>query len=237
MRIALLGYGKMGQLIAQLAPLSGHQISVCFSTKLGLLKERLAELEPVDLAIDFSHASAVLPHLELCLSLNKPVVIGTTGWEAELPLAKKMVQNNQSACLYAPNFSIGVYLFQQLVTYAATLFQPFSHYDVGGVETHHRHKQDQPSGTAKMLTQQILQHMPRLQDFNFSSVRCGSMPGTHTLYFDSTVDTLTLTHQARTREGFAQGALLAAEWLLPRQGFFTLEEMMQDVLKGGSPCH
>jgi 4-hydroxy-tetrahydrodipicolinate reductase len=237
MKIALLGYGKMGKLVAQLAPSNGHHISACFSPQQGMLKERLIELAAVDLAIDFSHASAVLPHLELCLHLNKPLVIGTTGWEEQLPLAKKMVQNSQNACLYAPNFSIGVYLFQQLVTYAATLFQPFSHYDVGGIESHHRHKQDQPSGTAKMLTQQILQHMPRLQDFNFSSVRCGEIPGTHTICFDSAVDTLTLTHQARSREGFAQGALLAAEWLLPRQGFFTLEDMMQDVLKRGSPCH
>lgn len=232
MKIALLGYGKMGQLIEEIATRKGHHIVARFSRQLGTLSERLPELECADLAIDFSHAATVEQHVEACLALQKPLVIGTTGWEEKYEQISQKVQQAQGSCLYAPNFSIGAYLFRQMVDYAAKLVQPFTEYDVGGMESHHRHKADQPSGTAKELTHVILQQMPRVNDFTFSSLRCGHMPGTHTLYFDSSMDTLTLTHQARNREGFAQGALLAAEWLLPRRGFFTFDHLMQDLSSG-----
>lgn len=230
LKIALIGYGKMGKLVEQTAHAKGHQIVARFSHPLSMLqddhKQNLAE---ADLAIDFSQASCVIEHLELCLSLNKPLVIGTTGWEEQLVLAQEIVKKANGSCLYSPNFSIGIYLFQKIAAYAASLFQPFSEYDVGGIESHHRQKLDQPSGTAKALTQNLLHQMPRLQDFHFSSMRCGHFPGTHTLYFDSPVDTLTLTHQARNREGFAEGAVMAAEWLFSRKGFFTMDDMMKDV--------
>jgi 4-hydroxy-tetrahydrodipicolinate reductase len=234
MKIALIGYGKMGQLVEQLAAAKGHQIIARFSRHLGTPQERPQEIAQADIAIDFSQPSVVLNHLNLCLALGKPLVIGTTGWEEQLPTAQQLVKQAQGTCLYAPNFSVGFYLFQQIMGYAASLFQPFTDYDVSGIECHHRQKLDKPSGTAKALSQHLLQHMPRLQTLDFSSVRCGSMPGTHTLHFDSPVDTLTFTHQARNRQGFAQGAILAAEWLLPRQGFFTIDDMMQDHLSGGN---
>ncbi len=226
MKIALIGYGKMGQLIEQIAPTKGHQIVAHFSRHLGTPQERWQDLSQADLAIDFSQGAFVLEHLKTCLSLNKPLVIGTTDWEEQLVPAKKMVEQANGSCLYASNFSIGIYLFQQIISYAASLFQSFSDYDVSGVESHHRQKLDQPSGTAKALSQNIMHHMPRLEELSFSSIRCGHIPGTHTLYFDSPVDTLTFTHQARNRQGFAHGALMAAEWLLPRKGFFTMEDMM-----------
>lgn len=235
MKIALLGYGKMGQLVEQLAHAKGHQIVVRFSRQLGTLQERKEELRQADLAIDFSQASFVLPHLEICLELEKPVVIGTTGWDEHLSVAEEMVNKTNGSCLYAPNFSIGVYLFQHIVNYAASLLQPFQDYDVAGIEYHHREKLDQPSGTAKTLSRNLLQHMPRIGEMHFSSIRCGHMPGTHTLHFDSQFDTLTLTHEARSRQGFAQGAIAAAEWILPRQGFFSIDEMMRSIQleKGG----
>jgi 4-hydroxy-tetrahydrodipicolinate reductase len=226
MKIALIGYGKMGQLIEQLAHAKNHHIVARFSRHLGTLQERWQELAQADLAIDFSQGAFVLKHLEICLSLGKPLVIGTTDWEAQIATANKMVKEANGSCLYSPNFSIGIYLFQQIIAYAASLFQPFSDYDVSGVEYHHRQKLDHPSGTAKALSQNILHHMPRLEEFSFASIRCGYIPGTHTLHFDSPVDTLTFTHQARNRQGFAHGALLAAEWLLPHKGFFTMEDMI-----------
>lgn len=232
MKIALLGYGRMGQLVEEMAMRKGHQIAARFSRQLGTLSERLSEIESADLVIDFSHASAIEQHIDHCLAFRKPLIIGTTGWEEKLEQASQRVQQAQGSCLYAPNFSIGAYLFRHLVAYAAKLVQPFAEYDVGGTECHHRQKLDQPSGTAKDLTQVVLEQMPRLENFTFSSLRCGHMPGTHTLYFDSPIDTLTLSHQARTREGFAQGAVLAAEWLLPRRGFFTFDHLMQDLLSG-----
>lgn len=234
MKIALIGYGKMGQLVEQLATAKGHQVIARFSRHLGTPQERPQEIAQADVAIDFSQSAVVLHHLNLCLALGKPLVIGTTGWEEQLPVAQQLVKQAQGTCLYAPNFSIGFYLFQQMMGYAASLFQPFTDYDVSGIECHHRQKLDKPSGTAKALSQDLLKHMPRLQALDFSSVRCGSMPGTHTLHFDSPVDTLTFTHQARNRQGFAQGAILAAEWLLPRRGFFTIDDMMQDHLSGGN---
>lgn len=233
MKIALIGYGKMGQLIEQLATANGHQITARFSRQLGTLRERPQDLAQADLAIDFSQATSVLNHLNICLSLGKPLVIGTTGWDEQLITAQQLVQQAKGSCLYSPNFSIGVYLFQQVMAYAASLFQNFSIYDVSGIEYHHKDKLDQPSGTAKALSQHLLHHMPRLHSLDFSSIRCGYIPGTHTLHFDSPADTLTFTHQARNRNGFAQGALMAAEWLLPRQGFFKIEDMMQDYLQGG----
>lgn len=232
MKIALIGYGKMGQLIEQLAHVKGHQITARFSRHLGTLQERKQDLAQADLAIDFSQGACVLTHLEICLSLGKPLVIGTTDWEEQIVAAQKMVEQAHGSCLYAPNFSIGIYLFQQIIAYAASLFQSFSDYDVSGVEYHHHQKLDHPSGTAKALSQILLRYMPRLKEFNFSSIRCGHIPGTHTLLFDSSDDTLTFTHQARNRHGFAQGALMAAEWLLPRKGFFTMEEMMRHHVQG-----
>ncbi len=232
MKIALLGYGKMGRLTEQVALSKGHQISLRFSPRDENLKDYLQELAKCDLAIDFSYARGVLNHLQLCLSQRKPLVIGTTGWEEQLQTAQHLVNEAQGSCLYAPNFSIGVFLFQQIVEYAASLFQLFSNYDVSGIEYHHQQKLDSPSGTAKLLAKRLSEKMPRLHDFAFSSVRCGHIPGTHTLLFDSLGDTVTLTHQARNREDFASGAVMAAEWLLKRKGFFTLEDMMSNLKEG-----
>jgi 4-hydroxy-tetrahydrodipicolinate reductase len=164
------------------------------------------------------------------MTTNTPLVIGTTGWEEQLPAAKALTsQHPNFGCLFSPNFSIGVYLYKQIVAHAAMLMQPFDSYDACGIECHHRHKIDSPSGTAKALTQTIKNTMPRLQSFNFTSIRCGELPGTHSILFDSLFDTITLTHEARSRQGFAQGALLAAEWLAGRRGFFSYDEMMQNM--------
>lgn len=229
-KIALLGYGRMGRLLERRAIQQGHSILARFSPRSdGSLQTHVSTLNQVDVAIDFSHASVALEHLKVCLSLGKPIVIGTTGWENELPIARALVEQADGQCLFAPNFSIGGYLFQQVVKYAASLLQAFPAYDVAGTESHHREKRDHPSGTAKGLAQEILQQMPRVKELAFSSVRCGHMPGTHTLYFDSAVDTLTLTHEARSREGFADGALLAAAWLMQRRGFFNLNDMMETL--------
>lgn len=228
MKIALLGYGKMGKLVEHIALKQGHKIILQHHSQ--------SELQPhalkADIAIDFSQAEAVIPHLEWCLKQGIPLLIGTTGWEYSLPAAKKRVKESNGCCLYSPNFSIGIYLFQQILSSAASLFQSFKEYDVAGIESHHQEKKDLPSGTAKKLTQQIKDLMPRLGSFAFNSVRCGHMPGTHTLIFDSPIDTITLSHEARNREGFAQGALLAAEWLLGKKGFFTFEEFIQNQLTG-----
>ncbi len=237
MKLALIGYGKMGQLIEQMASIKGHQIVARFSSHLGTLNDRLEELFEADLVMDFSQTSCVLSHLKLCLSASKPLIIGTTGWEKQKIAAQEIVQKSGGSCLYSPNFSIGIYLFKHIIAYAANLFQPFPDYDVTGIEYHHHQKIDKPSGTAKELSKELLQNMPRLKELNFSSIRCGHIPGTHTLYFDSLADTLIFTHQARNRQGFAHGAILAAEWLLHRKGFFTIDDMMKDYFGDKPLCN
>ena len=226
MKIALFGYGKMGRLVETIAQKNGHA-SVCifdrsFSNK--------AELENVDVAIDFSASDAVLDHLEACLAANKPLVIGTTGWDHQIGKAKERVSEANGSCFYSPNFSLGIYFFQKLVSYAGLLFQRLDQYDVCGIESHHAQKKDKPSGTAIALSHALKNQMPRVKDFAFTSIRCGHDPGNHTLIFDSQEDKITLSHQAHNREGFAFGALKAAEWLTNKKGFFTMDDMMKDFI-------
>ncbi|WP_068468069.1 4-hydroxy-tetrahydrodipicolinate reductase [Candidatus Protochlamydia phocaeensis] len=223
MKIALMGYGKMGRLIEQFARQRGHEIVAIISSQ---TKDSAEQLEKAEIAIDFSHASCVLGNLQLCIQLNKSLVIGTTGWDAHFTQAKQLIAHSTIGCLYSPNFSIGIHLFKHMVAYAAQLMSAFTHYDVSGIEYHHSRKADAPSGTAKALTEELQKHMPERTNLQFSSIRCGSIPGTHTLLFDSEADTITLTHQARNREGFAQGAVMAAEWLNGKRGFFTLDDML-----------
>lgn len=234
MKIALIGYGNMGQRIEEAALFRGHTIAAKFSNSLGTLQERTNELSQANIAIDFSDASAVLAHLDLCLAHNIPLLIGTTGWEENLPAAKMSVEKAKGCCLYSPNFSLGVSLFHEIVAYAATLLQPFSEYDVAAFEMHHNKKKDAPSGTAKALRDTILKAMPRLNTLDIASVRAGHIPGIHTLLFDGPNDTITLTHEARNKRSFAEGAVIAAEWLISRKGFFTLQEMIKQVLREGA---
>lgn len=210
MKIGLFGHGKMGQLVEKLAIEKGDEI---------------VPFIEADVVIDFSHSSVVLDHLTLCLEHQKPLVIGTTGWDSLQSQAKEMVLNSQGACLYSPNFSIGVFLFSKIIRETASLFNQFPDYSVKGIETHHEKKQDSPSGTAKMLQQILLEEIPRLGDFNFKSIRQGSTPGTHQVIFDSAIDTIEITHTAHSRIGFALGALTAAEWLISKKGFFYLEDI------------
>ncbi len=213
MKIALLGYGKMGKLLEELSIKNGHQVLAKFSQQLGPLSRRQLELQSVDVCIDFSHFSCVKEHVKICAELRKPLVIGTTGWDVHLDEVKDIVNCSQIGCLYAPNFAIGVNLFMQIVAYAAHLMDPFVEYDVVGIEHHHRQKVDQPSGTAKAIIQRVLQNMNRLEDLPFTSVRCGYETGIHTIQFNGPVDKITLCHESRTREGFAHGAIKADDWL------------------------
>lgn len=229
MKIALLGYGKMGRLVEEIANERGHSV-VATLTK---ASHSFEVLKDCDLAIDFSHPSVVLTHAKHCANFRKPLIIGTTGWEKDLQAVQTLVSQAKVGCLAAANFSIGVHLFQLLVGQAAALFSRQPSYDVAGVEFHHNQKFDSPSGTARALSQEINNHLPCNPDTLFTSVRCGQMPGTHEIYFDSLVDTITLSHQARSRKGFAEGAILAAEWLLPLTGYYTLDDYVQATLAKG----
>lgn len=216
MKIALFGFGKMGRLIAALAEKQGDSFTV-------MNRFSPIDLSSYDVCIDFSYAEGVLSHLELAASFKKPIVIGTTGWDDQLDTAKQIVKQAGIGAIYSPNFSLGIALFSLIVEKAASLFSSFPQYDVAGVEYHHVEKKDAPSGTAKALAQ--------LFDGNlsFSSVRCGKFPGTHTILFDSGVDTITLTHEAKNREGFVEGALLAAKWIINNKGWWTFHDMVRSL--------
>lgn len=222
MKIGFFGKGKMGGLTAQMARERGHEIA-------GVIDSKSFPRIPdeADVMIDFSQGKGVLENLRLCIQSKKALIIGTTGWDEQLQEARALVESSSIGCLYSPNFSIGIYLFRQIVSFAAELMQPFEQYDMTGIEFHHKEKRDAPSGTAKALAEEVIKKLPRLKDFQFSSVRCGSIPGTHTLCIDGPADVITLSHEARNRNGFAEGAVLAAEWIIDKKGFFTLSDMLQ----------
>lgn len=184
--------------------------------KMGKAIERLHDgpvvpLEECDVCIDFSHADAVLDCVKQACAVGCDLVIGTTNWEKDLTQVQAMIEKAGIGLLHASNFSIGMALFVKLAEQAKALL---GDYEVSGVEVHHSAKKDAPSGTAKLL------------DVPFASVRVGKVPGTHTLIFDSEVDTIELTHRARSRDGFARGALRAAHWIRGKKGLFTLDDML-----------
>lgn len=225
LKLALFGTGKMGSLVIEVAKEKGHSIQ---------------PLEQADLAIDFSHPSAVVKNVAAAAEAGKNVVIGTTGWEENLDEVRAIVEENSIGALYSPNFSIGLHLYLKALKAAAELIAAQGSYDVGGFEIHHSQKADSPSGTARAIAKTLLKSFPHKkkalyetshsvissEHLHFASLRLGHNPGTHTVVFDSPFDSITLTHEAKNRKGFATGAVLAAEWLGNKKGFYTLEDVL-----------
>jgi len=214
MRVALIGMGKMGRAVRDLA---GAQVAVTLDAP--FTPDRLAN---ADVAIEFTAPSAAPTNIRACLAAGCPVVVGTTGWYAELPSLTEEVSRQGGALLWAPNFSLGAQVLMILAAVSARLLDT----DAAIVETHHASKKDAPSGTAREIARAIIEE--RSGGVPITSVRVGHVPGTHEVIFDGTFDQLRLTHEVRDRKVFAEGALVAAEWLIAekRVGVFT----MQDVL-------
>ena len=231
MKIALIGYGAMGKLIQTLAENKNYEIAVIIDEHdANLLAEDLAEkLKDVDAAIDFSVTEAVKRNVEACLIADVPLVEGTTGWNSEKETIKKLVEEKNGAFVFGANFSVGVNLFYRIAEYAAELFSKFEDYETFIEERHHSRKKDAPSGTALKLKDVVAKHITK--DFSVSATRAGNIPGTHTVGFDGTADTIEFTHTARSREGFASGAIVAAEWLVGKKGFYEFTEVMNEILK------
>lgn len=237
MKIALIGYGNMGKMIEQAALARGHLITIIPRSAFPASPKFDAELKQTDICIDFSHPCCAIEHLERLAHLGKNLVMGTTGWDADFDKVKQIVEMSNIGFLYSPNFSIGVALFHQILIETVELVAPFEAYDVSGIEIHHNKKADSPSGTALAITSSLNKHLiPQKKKIQFSSVRVGATPGTHSVIFDSDSDTITLTHTARNRKGFAEGALTAAEWLIGKKGMFTLEDMLV-IQKSQNPSH
>jgi 4-hydroxy-tetrahydrodipicolinate reductase len=222
MRLAIVGYGKMGRLIDQLAPEYGF--SVTARVDIG----REESLDGADVAVEFSVPSSVVGNVAKVAALRIPMVVGTTGWAEHLADVKSIVAKNDSALVWSPNFSIGVNVFTRLAAEAARLLKNEKEFGAWAWEIHHITKKDAPSGTLIQLVEQM-KAAGFERPINISSNRAGAHPGTHEIGFDSAADTITLRHTARSREGFARGALKAAQWIIGRKGFFEFS----DVLFGG----
>lgn len=232
MKIALIGYGKMGRLISKLAGDSGHGIVVTVSeSHAGLSADELAEtLRAADVAIDFTAADAVCRNVEACMIAGIPIVVGTTGWNSQKDEVERLVNDSGGSLVYGANFSIGVNLFFKIAEYSAELFAKFPEYEVFIEEQHHSQKKDAPSGTALKLKELVKKHID--DDFEIPATRAGNIPGTHRVGFDAAADQILLTHTARNREGFARGAIMAAEWIKTRKGFFEFSDVMEEIIKG-----
>lgn len=231
MKIALLGYGAMGQLIASQAQAAGDEIGFTLTSVSGAqaIDEIATALSGHDVAIDFSIGPAVAKHMEACLRANVPIVEGTTGWKEQEVAVRQLVVEHDGAMVFGANFSIGVNVFYRIVERAAALFSGLDQYQAFIEEQHHARKKDAPSGTALKLQSLIAAHIE--EPISIASTRAGHIPGTHRVGFDSAADQVTLTHMARSREGFAAGALLAAHWVIGRKGVYEFSEVIDEMIR------
>jgi 4-hydroxy-tetrahydrodipicolinate reductase len=230
MKIALLGYGKMGQVIERIAMERGHQI---------VLKKdehnTYEGLSNADVAIDFSIPAAAVSNISNCFHANVPVISGTTGWLNHFEEMVSLCKEKNGAFISSSNFSLGVNIFFELNEYLAKMMSKLDSYTVGMEEIHHTQKLDAPSGTAISLAKGIIENSsftdwtldsPTAKQIHIEAKRIGTVPGTHTVTYNSAVDAIEIKHTAHNREGFALGAVIAAEWIVGKQGVFTMKDVL-----------
>src|ERR1700754_79855 len=231
MKIALIGNGAMGQLVTAEARAAGDEVgAVVTSKERDLNPDQLKDkIGGHDVAIDFSVGEAVLRNIEACALAKVPLVEGTTGWKAHEQTAKQIVTEHSGALVYGANFSIGVNLFYRIVDRAAALFASVDGYAPFIEQAHHIRKRDAPSGTALQLRELMAKHLG--PEIPTASTRAGYIPGTHRAGFDSEANQILLVHTARSRRGFASGALLAAHWIAGRTGVFQFADVFDEIVK------
>ena len=231
MKIALLGYGKMGKVIEKIALERGHEIVLKKSSS-----DSYLGLENADVAIDFSVPASAVANISECLNKGIPVVSGTTGWLEEYPKMVALCENKNGSFIYGSNFSLGVNLFFELNSYLAKMMSKFKTYSVSMEEIHHTQKLDAPSGTAISLAKGIIENTdysswtldanPKEKELPIEALRIENVPGTHSIFYTSEVDTIEIKHTAHSREGFALGSVIAAEWLVGKKGVFTMKDVL-----------
>lgn len=229
-RLAVIGDGKMGRALVQLAPERGFMMCALIGARHNPAGRGVSagSLNGAQVAVEFTEPEAAAANVEAALRAGVPVVSGTTGWYQELPRLRELAVELNGALFAAPNFSVGVAVFARIAQRAAALVSPLTAFDAQIVETHHLGKKDAPSGTAAMLRD--VMHEPLGRDVPVTSVRLGSIPGTHEIIFDAPFEQIRLTHEARDRRVFADGALLAARWLIGRRGVFTMSDLLDSLL-------
>ena len=219
-KLAIVGYGKMGRMIESLAPEYGFSVDARID-----VNDDMKAAQGADVAIEFSTPEAAVGNIEKLAALGVPVVVGTTGWSAEMERARASIVAHETAMVWSPNFSIGVNVFSRLVREAAKLLADEPQYGAWAWEIHHITKKDAPSGTLIKLVNEM-KTAGYERGIDMGSNRAGAHPGTHEIGFDSAADTITLRHAARSREGFARGALKAARWIVGKQGVFEFGEVL-----------
>lgn len=243
MNIALIGYGKMGRIIERFAIERGHEIVLKISMTTNLEDLTVANLKKADVVIDFSVPDAAIKNIYTCFDANVPLVVGTTGWYGQLQEIKDECLAGNHTLLYGSNFSIGVNLFFHINEVLAKMMNNYPAYDVQVEEIHHTQKLDSPSGTAMTLAEGIIDQLDRKSEWVnelsgtpvtegvkkdqvlIASERIENIPGTHTVVYSSEVDDIELKHTAHSRAGFALGAVVAAEWLQNKQGFYNISDI------------
>ncbi len=223
MKLALLGYGKMGRMVEQAAATEGIEVVAVVDPFAG----SRGQIADADVCVDFTEPDAVIENIRLVASAGASMVVGTTGWYGRMDEVRRLVEESGIGLVYGSNFSIGVNLMFKVARYAARLFSRFPDYDPFIHEAHHQFKKDAPSGTAVFLKRIIEEKYNR--EVWTSSTRAGHIPGTHTVGFDSEADTLTITHTARSRAGFARGAIVAARWIEGRKGFYEFSGIIDEL--------
>ena len=236
MKIAIIGYGKMGKEIEAIALERGHSISIAFSSNDPFNAQ--SEID-ADVAIEFSAPNLALKHISLCLDKNIPVIVGTTGWAEHLSDIEAEVSDKKGSLLHASNFSLGVHLFWEMGKKLSGLMKGHGDYKASITETHHTEKRDQPSGTAITTAELILDQQDHYTNWKLAqnenekedilpviSKRLPQVPGTHEITYASDIDRISLTHEAKNRKGFALGAVIAAEWLQGKKGTFTMADII-----------
>lgn len=230
MKIALLGYGKMGKVIEEIALQRGHEIVLKKSSN-----SSFVGLENAEVAIDFSVSSAAIENISESLNTGIPIVSGTTGWLEDYHQMVNLCNEKDTAFIYASNFSLGVNIFFELNDYLSKIMSKFNQYEVSMEEIHHTQKLDKPSGTAISLANAIINSTdknnwsienPKSDELFIDVKRVESVPGTHSIFYTSNEDTLEIKHTAHNREGFAFGAIIAAEWLVGKKGVFTMKDVL-----------
>lgn len=240
MKIALIGYGKMGQEIEKMAIKRGHEILLVLDN-LDDWETDGNHLPEVDVAIDFSTPSSTVENINNCFSAGIPVVVGTTGWLDDLDKVRQDCADQNQTLFFATNFSIGVNLFFDLNRHLAQIMSQVEGYEISIEETHHIHKQDAPSGTAIALANDIIDIVERKEkwvnnpvehpeELGIKSYRTENAPGTHVIKYESEEDIIQISHTAKSRKGFALGALLAAEWIIGKKGYFEMKDLIAEQI-------
>lgn len=239
MKILLMGYGKMGKVIERFALERGHTIAAKIDLENQAEFDQLTKNE-VDIAIEFSHPSSAFNNTKKCIEKGFPIIVGTTGWLAQKPEIEQLTIEKQGTFLYASNYSVGVNLFFELNKKLAKLMSPYSFYEVNTREVHHTEKKDAPSGTAITLAEGLIGNLigktnwinneiAKPNEIPIWSEREAKVPGTHIVRYISEVDEIEISHKAVSREGFALGAIVAAEWAVNQKGVLSLADLYQDI--------